>query len=189
MNATGSHWWNIIIGSSHYLNQWWPTSKMKRPYYLMIECDIHHRPLYTLQWLHNERNGISNYQPLNCLLNRLFKAQIKQTSKPHVTGLCEGNSQVTGEFPAQKASNAENVSIWWHDHVYNHTSIVQGSSIEQNYQNHKIYDAMLQVFCIAYRLWCYSGILLLFTAGRYIIHIAGLDSDSFQLRLKLQQQL
>ena len=28
-------------------------------------------------------------------------------------GLCEGNSTVTGEFPAQRASNAENVSIWW----------------------------------------------------------------------------
>ena len=28
-----------------------------------------------------------------------------------VTGLCEGNSPVTGEFPAQRASNAENVSI------------------------------------------------------------------------------
>ena len=31
--------------------------------------------------------------------------------------LC-GNSPGTGEFPAQMASNAENVSIWWrhHDH-------------------------------------------------------------------------
>ena len=27
----------------------------------------------------------------------------KKTSKPRVTGLCEGNSPVTGEFPAQKA--------------------------------------------------------------------------------------
>ena len=37
----------------------------------------------------------------------------KRTSKLRVTGLCEGNSPVTGEFPAQRASNAENVSIWW----------------------------------------------------------------------------
>ena len=34
-----------------------------------------------------------------------------------VTSLCEGNSPVTGEFPAQRASNAENVSIWWRHHV------------------------------------------------------------------------
>ena len=26
------------------------------------------------------------------------------------------NSPVTGEFPAQKASNAENASIWWRHH-------------------------------------------------------------------------
>ena len=33
------------------------------------------------------------------------------TSKPRVTALCGGNSSVTGEFPTQKASNAEYVSI------------------------------------------------------------------------------
>ena len=27
-----------------------------------------------------------------------------------------GNSPVTGEFPSQMASNAENVSIWWRHH-------------------------------------------------------------------------
>ena len=36
----------------------------------------------------------------------------KKTSTLRVTGLCAGNSPVTGEFPAQRASNAENVSIW-----------------------------------------------------------------------------
>ena len=35
-----------------------------------------------------------------------------------ITGLGEGNSPVTVEFPAQRASNAENVSIWWRHHVY-----------------------------------------------------------------------
>ena len=28
-----------------------------------------------------------------------------------------GNSMVTGEFPAQRDSNAENVSIWWRHHA------------------------------------------------------------------------
>ena len=40
----------------------------------------------------------------------------KKKSKLHVTGLCEGNSPMTGEFPLQRASNAENVSIWWNHH-------------------------------------------------------------------------
>ena len=34
-----------------------------------------------------------------------------------VTGHCAGNSPLTGEFPAQRASNTENVSIWWRHHV------------------------------------------------------------------------
>ena len=36
----------------------------------------------------------------------------KKTSKLHVTGLCVGNSPVTGEFPTQRASNVEDVSNW-----------------------------------------------------------------------------
>ena len=35
----------------------------------------------SLQWRHNERDCVSNHQPLNCLLNRLFKAQIKENRK------------------------------------------------------------------------------------------------------------
>ena len=40
----------------------------------------------------------------------------KKTSKLRVTGLCEGNSPVTGEIHAQRASNAENASILWRHH-------------------------------------------------------------------------
>ena len=42
--------------------------------------------------------------------------RVQKTSKLRVTGLCAGNSSGTGEFPAQMASNAENVSIWWRHH-------------------------------------------------------------------------
>ena len=37
----------------------------------------------------------------------------RKTSKFRVTSRYEGNSPVTGEFPIQRASKAENVSIWW----------------------------------------------------------------------------
>ena len=72
----------------------------------------------TLQWRHNERNGVSNHRRLDCLLNRLFRRRSKKTSKLRVTGLCEGDSPLTGEFLAQRASNAENLSIWWRHHDY-----------------------------------------------------------------------
>ena len=66
-----------------------------------------------LQWRNNGRDGVSNHQPQHCLLNRLIGRRSKRTSKLRVTGLCEGNSPVTGDFSAQMASNAENVSICW----------------------------------------------------------------------------
>ena len=70
-----------------------------------------------LTWHHNGRDGVSNHQRLECLLNRLFRRRSKKTSNLRVTGLCEGNSPVTVEFPAQRASNAENVSIWYRHHA------------------------------------------------------------------------
>ena len=51
------------------------------------------------------------------LTQPFVQAQIKETPKLRVNGLCEGNSPVTGEFPAQMASNAENVSIWWRHYM------------------------------------------------------------------------
>ena len=64
-----------------------------------------------LQWRHDERDGVSIHQLFDCLLNRL-RHRSKKTSKLRVTGLCDGNSPVADEFPAQRASNAENVSIF-----------------------------------------------------------------------------
>ena len=64
-----------------------------------------------LLWRHNGHDCIPNHQPHHCLLNCLFRRRSKKTSKLRVTGLCVGNSPVIGEFPAQMASNAENVSI------------------------------------------------------------------------------
>ena len=70
----------------------------------------------TLEWRHNGRDSVSNHQPDDCLFNRLFRRRSKKTSKLRVAGLCAGNSPGTGEFPAQMASNAETVSIWWRHH-------------------------------------------------------------------------
>ena len=70
----------------------------------------------SLQWRHNECDGVSNHQPYDCLRNRLFRHRWKKASKLRVTGLCVGNSPVTDEFPAQMASNTEKVSIWWRHH-------------------------------------------------------------------------
>ena len=54
---------------------------------------------HSLQWRRNEHNG-SQIISLT-IIYRLFMRR----------------SPVTGEFPVQRANNAENVSIWWHHHV------------------------------------------------------------------------
>ena len=61
-----------------------------------------------------------NHQPHDWLINCLFRCRSKKTSNVRVTGLCAGNSPVTGEFPTQMASNVENVSIWWRHHDFSH---------------------------------------------------------------------
>ena len=44
-------------------------------------CVVSEENTEILQWRHNERDGVSNHQPHECLLNRLFKAQIKENIK------------------------------------------------------------------------------------------------------------
>ena len=71
---------------------------------------------YSSQWRHNGHDDVANHQPHDCLLNRLVRRISKKTSKLRVTGIREEDSPMTGEFPTQRASNAENVSIWWRHH-------------------------------------------------------------------------
>ena len=50
--------------------------------------------------------------PARLFTQPFVQAQIAKTSKVRLTGLCEGNSPMTGEFPSQRASNTENVRNW-----------------------------------------------------------------------------
>ena len=53
------------------------------------------------------------------LIQAMFKENIKA---PRYWPLC-GEFTGDDEFPAQKASNAENVSIWWHHHEPRNISV------------------------------------------------------------------
>ena len=81
--------------------------------------------LYTLQWRNYEHDVVSSHRRLDCLLSCLFKRRWKKTLNICVTGLYEGISPTNGEFPAYRASNVENASIWWSHHecraTYAHT--------------------------------------------------------------------
>ena len=126
----------------------------------------------TLQCRHNGRNNVSNHQPHDCFSNRLFRRISKKTSKPRVTGLCAGNSPHIGEFPAQMASNAENVSIWWRHHEYEqnsgriggwkyciHMSLSFPANISLRFFKHwciRIHNILLFIYHMG--LWFFTGI-------------------------------
>ena len=76
-------------------------------------CRKLRRFLYSLQWRHNERDGVPNHQGIDCLLSRLFRCRSNKASKPRVPGLCEGNPPEIGGLSSQRASNAETLPIWW----------------------------------------------------------------------------
>ena len=89
-----------------------------------------------LQWSHNERNGVSNHQPHDCLLKRLFRRRSKKISKLRVTGLCAGNSPV---------------SIWWrhHDNSLPHSANITSklmaiSMLAEIYIYHRLSDKNLR---------------------------------------------
>ena len=130
-----STWYYIV---NYFKHPWyiWPAQDDMRVAYVLMpymrqaistyhadECDNTCKnniiPVDPLQWRHIERDGVSNHQSMDCLLNSLFKRRSKKTSKLRVTGLCKGNSSVTGEFPSHRASNAKNISIWWRNLVSN----------------------------------------------------------------------
>ena len=70
----------------------------------------------SLKWRHNGGDGVSNHQPHDCLLNRLFYRDQRKHRSSASLAFVLGNSPVTSEFPAQMASTEENVSIWWRHH-------------------------------------------------------------------------
>ena len=75
------HWWG-----------WWWFETPSRPSW----CHYNAKPLL---WRHNGQDGVSNHQPHDCLLNRLFGHRSKKTSKLRVIGLCAGNSPVPVNSP------------------------------------------------------------------------------------------
>ena len=123
------------------------TMRFNKAFHVWDECSSNRRLdwkliLYayhiSLQWRHNGRDGFSSHQPHHCLLSRLYGRRSKKTSKPRVTGLCAGNSPGTGEFPAQMANNAENVSTWWRHHGFN-VFQNQGYLSDVKYRNMQVF--------------------------------------------------
>ena len=128
--------------------------------YILLSCakpSIYPFSSWPLQWHHNEHDGVSDHQPRDCLLHRLFRCRSKNKSKLRVNSLCERNWPLTGEFPSQRASNAENLSIWWRHHA----NSIRGTGESQNSEVTLVedmgtigaYQTIKHELC-AWFLWC-----------------------------------
>ena len=49
-----------------------------------VEIQLHSKPYHSLQWHHNECDGVSNHRRLDYLLNLLFSRRSKKPSELHV---------------------------------------------------------------------------------------------------------
>ena len=166
------NWWYspLVNNQRNNVCQWRPTQVCRlsdcATYYTYLDT------LTTLHWRHNERHGVSNHHPHDHLLNCLFRRRSKKTSKLSVTGRCSGNSPVTGEFPAQMASNAENVSIL--DDVIMIQWFISGTNLYLNITNwndphmfrrltdYIIYVHLKKILWLK-KLWSFKVYMFLFT--------------------------
>ena len=96
----------------------------------------------------------------------------KKTSKLRFTGLCAGNSPVTDEFPAQRASNAENVSIWWRHHdivrLWLHflfVSLLYVDFVNLNHSHKSIFVIAIYPWGVSDSLHCYSHVVYSWSRG------------------------
>ena len=96
-----------IIGEIYTLAEIFMESLSLQNIFFNLSCSSILIFSWPLHWRNNECDGVSIQQRLVCLLRRLFGPRSKKTSKLLVTGLCGGNSPVTGGFPSQRASYAE----------------------------------------------------------------------------------
>ena len=85
--------------------------------------------MLTLLWRHNGRDGVSNNQTRDCLLNRLFRCRSKKTSKLRVTWdrwIPRTNGQLRGKCLHLITSSCTNISTdntrdkIHHNNLWNH---------------------------------------------------------------------
>ena len=71
----------------------------------------------------HERLIVSNHWALLRLFNGLCSLTSKETSKLHITALCEDNPLGTDGFPSPRDSNAESASMSWRHHRQKHSAV------------------------------------------------------------------
>ena len=100
-----------------------------------ISCDLVSH--FTLQWRHNDHYGTLSDQPRDFFTQPFIQVYIKENIKAlRHWPLCVEFTD-NQWFPVQRASNAENVSIWWRHHELRQSP--KGYGIADNNENMLIF--------------------------------------------------
>ena len=86
-----------IANIARWLRDSWLQATSSNAYIGVVQQVPNYHPI-TVQWRHNKRDGRLKSPASRLFPNRIFRRRSKKTSKLRVTGLCAGNSPVTGEF-------------------------------------------------------------------------------------------
>ena len=78
--------------------------------------------MFSLHWRHNDHHNVSNHQPHGCFTQSFIR-----------------------EFPAQRASNAENVSIWWRHHVPSRSAPTNRSALNKSHISSHLQSVLYSV--------------------------------------------
>ena len=91
--------------------------RMLRPvHHLLLEISTH--LIINVHYNDVIMNVMASQFPAARLFIQAFvQAHIKANIKAQVHWPLCGNTPVTGEYPTQRTSNAENISVWWRQHV------------------------------------------------------------------------
>ena len=79
-----------------FMDQWINVAAFSIGHTFLLICQI------ALQWRHNERDGVSNHQPKDCLLNRLFRLRSLASrlfAEPFVQAQIKENIRIPRHWP------------------------------------------------------------------------------------------
>ena len=99
----------------------------------------------SLLWRHNDHDSVSNHQPHDCLLSRLFRHRSKKTSKLRVTGLCVGNSP--GPVNSPHKGPVTRKMFPFDDVIMGSNKLLHIEGFVQNRRNSSALAMKLRFFC------------------------------------------
>ena len=118
----------------------------RHPYLPFVRCPLH--------WRHNERDGVSNHQPDDCLLNRLFKAQIKENIKAPRHWPLWG--EFTGDRWISQAEGCEFNTIIYQNKI-SQAHVSRLMVVKCQYLNQKAMSQTVSVKWYEKTFWCGNG--------------------------------